>query len=62
MNDAEIICWAKHQEPPPGYVVVWSPIVEHYYGMRVDETWESAITVNRWDARRWCFEHAAKQS
>jgi hypothetical protein len=46
---------------PPGYRVVWSYVIEHYYAEKIDGSWESAMTCNRWDALRWAKEEAALQ-
>ena len=42
---------------PPGHLVIWSEGTEHYHALGPDE-WESDITCNRFQARRWCFAHA----
>lgn len=41
---------------PPGYSVVWFSVHEHYQGIGPNE-WESTITVDPHQARRWCLDH-----
>ena len=42
---------------PDGYCVVWHQNLEHYIAWGPD--WESPITCDRFQARRWCFGWAA---
>lgn len=57
-HDVYVINWSTNQRLPLGYRVIRLDYGEgHYMGERIDGTWESAITVNRWDARRWCIDH-----
>jgi hypothetical protein len=44
---------------PPGYSVDWYECHEHYQATGPDD-WESAITVDPFQARRWCFAHAER--
>ncbi len=44
---------------PPGYSVVWFACHEHYQGIGPEE-WESSLTLDPYQARRWCFEHAER--
>ena len=45
---------------PDGYAVVWFESHEHYQATGPDE-WESAITCDPYQARRWCFNHAVRR-
>lgn len=42
---------------PDGYRVEWIESVEHFMALGPDE-WESAITCDPHQARRWCFDRA----
>lgn len=44
---------------PPGYSVVWHQCHEHYQAHGPSE-WESCITVDPHQARRWCIAHAKR--
>lgn len=44
---------------PEGYSVVWHECHEHYQGHGPDD-WESPITVDPHQARRWCIARAGK--
>lgn len=50
--------WGALPPLPAGYSVWWHGEHEHYtaHGPR----WESAITCDRFQARRWCFAHASE--
>jgi hypothetical protein len=43
---------------PEGYSVVWFEAHEHYQAVGPDD-WESCITCDPYQARQWCFTHAA---
>lgn len=42
---------------PAGYSVVWHSCHEHFQAHGPDE-WESSITCDPYQARRWCLWHA----
>jgi len=44
---------------PAGYWVDYVECVEHYMAFGPDE-WESGVTVDPYQARRWCFDRAAR--
>lgn len=46
---------------PPGYSVEWFECHEHYQAIGPHE-WESDITCNPHQARRWCFNHAKRRA
>ena len=46
---------------PEGYAVVWHDVVEHYIAHGPDE-WESVVTCNPHQARRWCLRRAVAQA
>ena len=48
--------FAKNQRLPEGYRVMW--LDGHYYAENKALNYESSITVNRWHARQWAFNHA----
>lgn len=45
---------------PEGYWVGWVECVEHFMAFGPDD-WESVVTCDPYQARRWCFTHAAKE-
>ncbi len=45
---------------PEGYSVWHHGETEHVVG-HGPNGWESAITWDRWQARRWCVEHSKQQ-
>ena len=47
------------QGVPEGYRVLWVESLEHYMAVGPDE-WESAITCDRWQARRWAVWQSRK--
>ncbi len=53
---------------PEGYQVMWFDSLEHYMaigpgdnGVWPDDYWESPISWNPYQCRRWAFAHAAKE-
>lgn len=42
---------------PVGYRVSWFACHEHYQGMGPHD-WESPVTCDPYQARRWCFAHS----
>lgn len=46
---------------PDGFSVVYNDNIEHYYATGPDE-WESVITVDPYQARKWCFVEAFKRA
>lgn len=52
--------WAPNQQVKWPMVVWWSDDSEHYIGECQKCEAESAITCDRWAARRWCLEHKCK--
>lgn len=49
-----LVRWAKHQELPEGYEVVW---VDGLYWWQNDEGDCGGECWNRWVVRRWAIEH-----
>lgn len=43
---------------PAGYKVIWCEGVEHYLAVHEASGWESDITWDRFQARRWCIKRA----
>jgi hypothetical protein len=60
------LCWGGCQRVrfgavpmPEGYEVWWHEEHEHYQAHGPGE-WESVITCDRWQARRWAVQRAAE--
>lgn len=46
---------------PAGFSVFYNDNIEHYYATGPDE-WQSVITVDPYQARKWCFVEAFKRA
>ena len=42
--------------------VYWSQGDEHYHAICSRCEWDSGMTCDRWEARRWAIEHECKES
>jgi hypothetical protein len=60
LDDGDVVYRFGALSMPDGYAVVWHDCVEHYIAHGPHE-WESVVTCNPHQARRWCLRHAQQQ-
>ena len=54
--------WSPHQQVKYPLVVWWSEDSEHYLAECQECEWESPITWNRFQARRWALAHQCNKA
>lgn len=58
----KLVGFAPNQQPKYPVGVWWSDLAERYFAQCHDcDDWESAMTCDRWQARRWALAHKCKE-